>query len=264
MTLYYQHRFELPDRPGTTIFVQTEDEVEAGRRIIDSVALRWGAPSNFYHLLPGGHIRALRKHEADNVFVRLDIENFFGSITRNKIHQALKKIGFSFAGAQKLSHRSSVQHQGRRILPFGYVQSPILASLVLDKSALGKAMRQVAQRDLRLSVFMDDIILSHRDSSEVLLEACATLQAASEDARLHFSEAKQQGPAEKIIAFNIKLSHELLEITADRFALFEQHVMQFGDCPSTDGVLGYVEAVNQTQLERLEQLLGFGKSAPAV
>lgn len=252
---YYKHRFEMPGRPGTMIFVQTDDEVEMGARIIEIIEKWWSPPSNYYHLRKGGHISALRRHKHDRFFARLDIENFFGSITRNKIHRALKSIGLSFADAEAISHRSSVQYQGSRFLPFGYVQSPILASLVLNKSALGVALRTLGPSGVFVSVFMDDILISHPDSIDAVSEACATIEAAASEARFVISEIKRQGPSEDISAFNINLAHEFLAIHPDRFENFEQRIRAMGRCPSTEGILGYVEAVNDEQFEYLESLI---------
>ena len=252
---YYKHRFELPDRPGTIVFVQTEEEIEMGGRIIELVAKRWRPPSNYYHLRKGGHISALRRHKHDRFFARRDIENFFGSVTRNKIHRSLKSIGFSFANAEAVSHRSSVQHQGRRFLPFGYVQSPILASLVRHKSALGKALHAIGHDGVFVSVFMDDLLVSHPDSQGAVADACGAIESAALEARFTLSDIKKQGPGEAISAFNIDLAHESLVIRPDRFEDFERRVRMMGKCPSTDGILGYVEAVNDQQFQYLEGLV---------
>jgi hypothetical protein len=252
---YYKHRFQLPDRPDTTIFVQTEDEVERGNAIIASVLELWSPPGNFYHLQKGGHISALRRHKHDQQFARLDIENFFGSVTRNKVHRALKNIGFSFADAAVVSHRSCVQHNGRRVLPFGYVQSPLLASLVLHKSALGNAIKALGKNGLFVSIFMDDILISHPDSANAVSDGIAVIEHAAAEARFTLSAVKRQGPATAISAFNIDLAHESLVITPARLDDFEQRVRVLGKCPVTDGILGYVEAVNDQQFEYLNALM---------
>jgi hypothetical protein len=42
------------------------------------------------------------------------------------------------------------------VLPYGFVQSPILASLALDKSKLGKLLRKLNGRtDITVSVYVD-------------------------------------------------------------------------------------------------------------
>lgn len=252
---YYKHRFELPERPGTFIFVQTDEEIEAVVLMIAAIRKQWRPPGNYYHLIKGGHISALRRHKHDQHFARLDIENFFGSITRNKIQRALMSIGFSFADAEHISHRSSVKHDGRRILPFGYVQSPILASIVLNRSALGKMIRALRQTGVYISVFMDDILVSHPDNVDAVSNAIELLEGAANEARFTLSQAKRQGPAAEISAFNITLAHESLMINPDRLEDFEQRIRVMGRCPSTDGILGYVRAVNGEQFAYLADII---------
>jgi hypothetical protein len=254
---FYKHKFSLPTKPDSFVFVQTDAEREIGYKIIGQVEKRWHAPKYFYHLRKGGHVSALHRHKHDHVFARLDIEHFYASITRNKVQRTLRKIGFPFADCVDIAHRSCVSVDGKRILPFGYVQSPILASAVLDLSALGQQIKIVRSEGVFVSVFMDDIILSHPSDEELLCNAATKLELAAAEARLNFSVEKKQEPGAKITAFNVNIEHGQLAIEANRFAIFEQKVLANGPSPTTAGILGYVEAINFDQMEALEKLAHF-------
>jgi hypothetical protein len=168
MPTFYDHKFPSPTKPERWIYVQTDDERAAATHLLAVLRKYWAPPKYFYHLRKGGHLSALQQHAHDNFFAVLDIEGFFGSVTKNKIARALKNIGFAWQDAVTVAHRSCVQEGVKRILPFGYVQSPMLASIVLNKSALGSALEAVKKQGLNVSVFMDDIILSHPDNGDLV------------------------------------------------------------------------------------------------
>jgi hypothetical protein len=214
----------------------------------------WAPPKYFYHLRKGGHLGALQLHAHDGFFAVLDIEGFFGSITKNKIARTLKSIGFAWQDAMTVAHRSCVQEGAKRILPFGYVQSPMLASIVLNKSALGLALEATKKQGLNVSVFMDDIILSHPDNPDLVGNALTTLNKAADTSHFHFSAEKSQAVAENVRAFNIILSNESLEISQNRFEEFARTVLQAGDSAIRSGILGYVAQVNTAQYDQLAQL----------
>ncbi|MDE1988051.1 MAG: hypothetical protein KGJ28_16055, partial [Alphaproteobacteria bacterium] len=255
MLQFYKYKFPSPTKPGTWIYVQTEDERLYAQTLVKTIHQRWHPPKYFFHLQKGGHLKALHRQKPDAYFARLDIEKFYGTVTRNKLTRALKKIGFSFADAVSLSHRSCVVLDGGRRLPYGYVQSPILASLVLDTSALGHGFREVLEKDVNLSVFMDDVLLSHPDSSALIDEALMVLHQAAEKSGFTFSAEKFEGPADLVTIFNIILQHESLTLTPERYESFAQRVLAQGHGNSTQGILGYVRHVNEQQSAELEDLL---------
>lgn len=193
-------------------------------------------------------------HASDKFFAVLDIEGFFGSISRNKIVRALKKVGFASEDALTVAHRSCVQDGAKRFLPFGYVQSPMLASIVLDQGAFGAAVQSVRTEGLHVSVFMDDIIVSHPDTAQLVDDALTRLLHAAEQSHFQISAKKSQGVAEVVHAFNIALRNESLEIVPDRFETFAQKVLKEGDGAVRSGILGYVAQVNTAQYDKLAEL----------
>jgi hypothetical protein len=112
------------------------------------VRRRWRPPHYFYHLRPGGHVAALRGHLHNRCFATLDISHFFDSITRAKNHRALRNIGIRHDRAWEIAQESTVEKTLRQrdfSLPYGFIQSPVLASLTLDRSAFGRVMKTVAR-----------------------------------------------------------------------------------------------------------------------
>lgn len=74
MTPKWSSRFEL--KPGAWVFVPTEETIKAGQDIKQALSARWKPPSNYYHLLSGGHVEALRAHAGNSWFIHLDIKDF--------------------------------------------------------------------------------------------------------------------------------------------------------------------------------------------
>jgi hypothetical protein len=135
---------------------------------------RWRVPHYFYHLRSGGHLAAVKAHLHNRCFSTLDISGFFDSVTRSKICRALPHIGIDRRKAWEIAQQSTVEKMpGSFSLPYGFVQSPVLASLALDRSGLGRRIAVLARSNqVRLSCYVDDLVLSG-------VEECAV-----EDARL--------------------------------------------------------------------------------
>src|ERR1700712_4044460 len=149
MPAKWVHRFEA--KPGRWVFNPSPEARAEGAEIKAAVEKNWKAPAYYYHLRNGGHVAALRSHLASRFFVKLDLSDFFGSISRSRVSRTLKTF-YSHAVARQMATSSTVRHPdnpGRTILPYGFVQSPLLASLVLHKSSLGKFLEALSD-DKRL------------------------------------------------------------------------------------------------------------------
>lgn len=243
-------RFEI--RPGTWVFVPTERSVIAGRELKAAIEQRWHAPKNYFHLSPGGHLTALRAHLESAHFAHLDIQNFFGRVNKSRVTRCLKPY-FGYVEARRVAAESTVAHPtlGGAMLPFGFVQSPILASLCLSKSALGRCLREIPRRlGVKVSVYVDDIILSS-DEEFVLAQALQEVESAANRSGLPLNAAKREGPAAKITAFNIELSHLALAVEPDRWAKFVETFHATDSEHARRGIRGYIESVNLVQAAAL-------------
>lgn len=237
------------------MFVPTEDSIISGRRIKAAIENLWNPPSNYYHLRNGGHVAAIKLHCQNTIFIHVDIKNFFGSINKSRITRCLKKF-FIFDHARCIANESTVRIPGSTppafMLPFGFVQSPILASLCLSYSTLGKTLRKLSShKDVKVSIYMDDILISMNNSAH----ASAILdrvKRAAKRSNFVFNAKKQEGPAEQITSFNINLSHDNTEIDEKRFLKF---YADFHDPDASewqqDGYKNYIKSVNPNQSKLL-------------
>jgi reverse transcriptase-like protein len=243
-------------KPGRWVFEPTDEYSAIGEGIRKAVAKLWRAPSYYFHLRAGGHVAALRRHAGKTYFARFDIEDFFGSVSRNRVARLLKELHFSYDDARQTAADSTVRHPtvpGRSVLPYGFIQSPILASVALSKSRLGSALDHLHQkvRAINISVYVDDIIVSCDDHAK-LEEVCGVLTAAAKKSRLAFNPAKSQGPASAITAFNIELTHGNLEIEAERLAEFAAMLAATPSAQREQGIVSYVTSVNAAQAAALK------------
>ena len=148
-----------------------------------------------------------------------------------------------------MANISVVKHpvHGAHILPYGFVQSPILASVALDMSKLGACLRVLAkQKQFKVSVYVDDIIISGNDAQTLALAVDKILQRA-EEASFPIGALKREGPCETITAFNIELSQQSLNITPERMGVFRERYSAAETESVKAGILAYVDAVNPLQ-----------------
>src|ERR1700710_1474341 len=106
-----------------------------GRDIKQQVEKAYAFDVFVFHLRNGGHVAALHSHRDHAFFARVDIRRFFYSIARNRVQRALMSIGIPRARHYaKWSCVKNPYGDPSYALPYGFVQSPILASLVLMES----------------------------------------------------------------------------------------------------------------------------------
>lgn len=140
---------------------------------------------------------------------------------------------------------------GAFVLPYGFVQSPILASLALDRSKLGNYLRSLhGKGDVTVSVYVDDIIISGDDETR-LREAALQLEQVANAAQFPLSAGKTEGPAVNVTAFNIELSHEMLRITDERLTLLRGDYQATESVHCKAGIVSYIESVNPDQVPQV-------------
>jgi hypothetical protein len=242
----WRDRFEL--KPGRWVFVPTPESAERGVEIKALVEEQWKPPAFFYHLRHGGHVAAIRAHVENKYFFRADIDDFFGRVGRSRVTRCLKSW-FSYAKAREMTNASVVKHpaHGKHILPYGFIQSPILASVALDMSKLGACLRGLAkQKQFKVSVYVDDIIISSNELGLLNTAADAVLHGA-EQALFPIGALKREGPCEAITAFNIELSQHSLKISPQRMDAFRERYLEADSESEKAGILGYIDTVNPLQ-----------------
>lgn len=248
MSAKWDRRFELKNKPGTWIYVPTDEYREYGKTIKLAIEKKWHSPGYYFHLRAGGHISALKIHQNNSYFSHLDIANFFGSVSKSRVTRHLTKI-FGYDTARKYAEQSTVRNpkNGAPSLPFGFVQSSIIASLCLYKSALGKTIAKYAKNsNIEISVYVDDLILSSR-SKQDLDTATKEIQIAAERSLFTLNRAKQVISLPKITAFNIELTTNSLTLTNDRLHEFLLALQKSPEENIRKGILSYIHTVNPNQ-----------------
>jgi len=138
---------------GRWIFVPTDQCERKGHRIIKFFS-HFKFPDYFYHYSRGGHVAAIHAHLKNKLFFKIDIQNFYYSIARMRVTRALRSHGYQ--GANTLATWSTVRNPcpggHTHVLPIGFVQSPLLASLVLMKSPVAVAIEQAISAGVCISV----------------------------------------------------------------------------------------------------------------
>lgn len=224
-----------------------------GLVVLREVKAVWNAPDYYFHLRKGGHVAAIQQHLPNASFLRLDLKNFFGCITPTRITRSLRsKLGY--LRAREIALLSTVSlpgAAGSRSLPYGFVQSPMLASVCLADSALGRQIQRLnGEADVRISVYVDDIIVSAK-SVERIADINARLEAAAFRSEFTFNFIKSQGPAPEVSAFNIALSQDSMRVTPERFSEFQARYQTDPNEQVRQALLAYVGSVNPQQANSL-------------
>lgn len=230
-------------------FHQNEDFVVLGKELSDEILRRWTPPKIFYHMRNGGHVAALNKHRSSVAFTHLDISRFFYRVSKNKIIKALKKSGFDFLSANQAAAESVVVDGDRKYLPYGFTQSPILASLCLFHSRAGKALMRAPKR-LVVSVYVDDIIVSCADPKDarMLEDFSNSLVEKFSEAGFPISDEKKTISQHEITSFNIELSHNKMTIEKWRMDKFLEQIFDGKDNLNVlKGISNYVNSINPAQ-----------------
>lgn len=198
---------------------------------------------------------ALIQHQKHAVFGKIDLSGFFNNVSRHRITRALKKVGYAFRDAQDFAIASTVlvSRKPRKFaLPYGFVQSPLLASIALDKSALGASLKCMNAGAIAVSVYVDDIIVSS-DSDAEIADALTALRSAADQSNFPINEEKSSGPYRILSAFNIELRNDFMVIENDRYQEMCRTILKAQAGPVSEGILGYVRSVSPNQAERMER-----------
>lgn len=215
------YTFNRPN--GKPVYVPTPAGRLIASQLLKKVKARFEPDPFYYHLRDGGHVAALHVHRRQKYFARMDLENFFYSIPRNRIARALHDMGVPRGEFYaKWSTVKSPFAGPRYVLPYGFAQSPMLASLVLYRSPLGKFLRELPSKVV-VSVYVDDIAISS-NNKRFLKRSYRKLRQKAIQSSFSINEQKTSGPGSAIELFNCYLAQLQTEVTDDRRAKFYEVV----------------------------------------
>lgn len=206
-------------RKGKPVFAPNSIGRRIGREVKKEVEANYRFDPIYYHLRKGGHVAAMHYHRDSAYFSKIDIANFFYSISRRRVQSALDRIGIGNARFYaKWSTVANPFSAPSYALPYGFVQSPILASLVVATADLGVHLNSLPN-GVKVAVYVDDISLSS-DDPNLLKEAFDATLAALEADGFSASINKSRPPALAVDIFNCDLSHERASVQDSRIAEF--------------------------------------------
>lgn len=246
----WDHKFER--KRGSWIYVPSISSRKYGNYVKKLLQSHWTAPTFYYHLRKGGHVEAIKKHTSKSqYFFNIDISSFFDAINRSRVTRTIKPYtGYSIA--REIARSSTIKVGEVFSLPYGFIQSPLLASMCLSHSHLGNLLSHLDHRhDFQVSVYMDDIIVSGH-CIESLNKTYIAVRDATIKSGFQINETKAHTPSQSCKSFNIQFSKTIMQITDERMAKFINAYHSADNQHQRQGILTYVGTVNPTQTCQIE------------
>ncbi|KZK66709.1 hypothetical protein A1L58_04660 [Shewanella baltica] len=249
----WSNKFEI--KPKRWVFIPTTECLINGRGLVSELKIKWIQPDFYFHLRAGGHVSAVKLHLANTYFAKLDLHDFFGSISRSRVTRALRSF-YSYEDARGFAKMSTVPQCGdwqhSHSLPYGFAQSPMLASLCLEKSYLGIVLSKCREsKDVCVTVYMDDILISSKSNVSLQFWYDSIILSA-EKSKFIINKDKSHGPETETTIFNIKLSALDLKVERQRFASFYDKYNKSENPSQKKGIGSYVGTVNKVQALELD------------
>ncbi|HHT0095054.1 TPA: reverse transcriptase domain-containing protein, partial [Raoultella planticola] len=130
--------------------------------------------------------------------------------------------------------------------------SPMLATLCLDRSHLGSLLRRLNKHpNVKLSVYMDDVIISSNDLVQ-LQTAYDEILVAMDKSGYQPNLVKTQEPSVLINVFNLSLGRGTMKVSPQKMSDFIIDFYASDYEPHKIGVKNYVETVNPAQAKLLK------------
>ena len=269
--MFWVRYYEISPGSNKYIYIPTEKSRAIGSFIIENLQSKWEKPQYYYHFRKGGHLAAIKTHlstEKARTFSIFDLSGYYNQITRSKLIRVLKKY-VGYEQAQEWATQSTLIHKGsrQRVLPLGFVQSVFLASLVLDNCRLGFVLREISsQKDMKVSVFVDDIIISSVNKKRVSYYS-KKIQEAARKSNFTFQTKKTFCNVDDIRVFNLYCSQGInLDFSKDRLDSFRAALIENLDNKFVVwGLLAYMMKVNpnttKSLINSIVQEIGINNSA---
>ncbi|WP_162475321.1 reverse transcriptase domain-containing protein [Candidatus Erwinia dacicola] len=247
----WKHKFEV--KKNRWVHVPTKEMSLFGKKLHQIIRKKWKAPNYYYHLRNGGHVTAAKIHLGNDYFSLIDISNFFESTSQSRVTRELKTI-IPYEQAREIAKISTVRvpnsKEKKFSIPYGYPQSPILASLCLHNSYAGGILDAINKSgDVIVSVYMDDIIFSSK-TLEAINQAFDLFSNALVKSRYKVNTAKTQRPSKLLSVFNLELSSNYLKVSSVRMVQFIKAYIESDNHFEQEGIAAYVHSVNPDQANR--------------
>lgn len=207
--------YSFVNEKGKPVFAPSDRGREIGYELKEELERISDLPQFYYHLRRGTHVRALRQLRQKRYFARLDFANFFYTVGRNRVQRALRELGM--ARSEYYAKWSTVKNPFSTpsyTLPYGFVQSPILASVVLATSAVGDYLGELSQ-EMVVSVYVDDIAIAS-NNKRMIEQRYNKLRRLVVASNFVINEEKSASPGRTVDLFNCHLRHMHTIVTEER------------------------------------------------
>lgn len=248
LTNDWLHKFEI--KTGRWVYIPNEETLQLGKEIHSYIKKKWNYPYYMFHLRDGGHVAAANYHINNKYFCLIDISDFFGATSQSRITRELNHF-IPYAKAREIAKLSTVRNLNgnglKRVLPYGYPQSPILASFCLRQSYCGNLINTLSKSGyVSVTIYMDDILLSSNDLDK-LSQAFSAISMALKKSGYTVNKTKTQPPSASVNVFNLVLKQDLLRVSSVRILEFLQAYITSSNPAERKGIASYVGSVNKTQ-----------------
>ncbi len=158
------HSFTVPKRDGTerTIDAPSDELKDVQRKILSWLERNYGFSEHVTGFRRGkGLWDNAKPHSGKKVVVNVDVENFFPSVTENKVATAFSEMGIPETAIPELVRLTTY----RGCLPQGAPTSPFIANSVFSPvdDAVVKLLRKYDGK-VRYTRYADDLTFSSNDS----------------------------------------------------------------------------------------------------
>jgi len=188
--------------------------------------------------------------------VKLDMENFFGTVTASQIYTIFRSIGYSSNIASKLTSLCSCDG----FLPQGSPASPKLANLVCHRLD-GRIQGYISKSGLNYTRYADDITISGFSSRKVYLASLVAKKVIeSEQFSVNTSKTFFVGPNRRkkvtgLIVGTSKVGIGRNEYRNMRLSLYRLLWGKQSDYKYIIGKLNWIKDVDQDSFRRLKSLI---------
>lgn len=242
------HKFEV--KADRWVYIPNSETLKLGRKIHAYIKQKWKYPLYMFHLREGGHVAAARYHLKKKYFCLIDITDFFGTTSQSRITRELGRL-IPYDKAREIAKLSTVRNLNnnglKHVIPYGYPQSPILASFCFHQSFCGRVINRISKSgSVFVTIYMDDILLSSNDMS-LLSNAFDSIVQALDRSGYSINELKTQPPSPSVNVFNLELSQNSLRISSKRMVEFLQSYISSSHPSERKGIASYVGSVNKSQ-----------------
>lgn len=164
----HYRQFRIPKGPGSRNIHAPRVALKAIQTWLSFHYQRtWEPSNNVFGFVPGrSHIQAARQHLRAAWVYSVDIEDFFPSISKDRVYDALRRLGYQ--SEQSIHVVSSICCLRDRLVQ-GAPTSPVLSNIVLD--SVDKHLASLAAaNDVVFTRYADDIVFSGRGAAPAGLQ----------------------------------------------------------------------------------------------